>query len=92
MADSACKAVVSGRVQGVGYRYFVYQHAKFLDLKGYVKNMMDGDVEVYAEGDKSAIDSLLRKLERGPGFAHVHKIDVQWPEPSGKYTDFNVTY
>lgn len=58
--------VVEGRVQGVGYRWFVERVAVSLGLVGYVKNLYNGDVEVYAVGEPEALDELRRKLERGP--------------------------
>jgi acylphosphatase len=92
MEPAAVKVTVSGRVQGVGYRYFVFQHARQLDLKGYVKNLAGGDVEVYVEGDKPVIMKLLKLLQRGPGFAYVTDLDLDWSDPSDSYKEFDITY
>jgi acylphosphatase len=62
---------VSGMVQGVGYRYFARQAAQRLGLAGYVKNLRDGRVEVYAIGPTSKLASLRAELERGPSGASV---------------------
>jgi acylphosphatase len=62
---------VSGMVQGVGYRYFVERAAKHLKVAGYVRNLGDGRVEVYAIGPAASLASLRRTLERGPSGASV---------------------
>jgi acylphosphatase len=67
--------VVRGRVQGVGFRWFVRETARRLDLAGYVHNRADGAVEVEAEGNHEAIDALRRALEQGPSGARVEQIE-----------------
>ncbi len=62
---------VSGMVQGVGYRYFVERAAKHLKVAGYVRNLGDGRVEVYAIGPPASLASLQRTLEQGPSGASV---------------------
>ena len=70
-AKIAKKFVISGRVQGVGYRYFADRWASQLGICGYVKNLWDGNVEVYAIGDAAALEELKRQLEEGPRSARV---------------------
>jgi acylphosphatase len=65
---------VSGMVQGVGYRYFARQLAQRLGIAGYVKNLRDGRVEVYAIGPASVLASLRTELERGPNGASVSSV------------------
>ena len=62
----AARYVVQGRVQGVGYRYFVLRHAEELRLAGFAKNQADGTVEVVAEGAGSALQKLEERLGEGP--------------------------
>jgi acylphosphatase len=62
MDKVAFKAYVAGAVQGVGFRYFTYQEANRLELSGYVKNLADGQVEVFAEGLKNHLDQFLDEL------------------------------
>jgi acylphosphatase len=62
---------ISGRVQGVGFRYFVYHWATQLQVRGYVKNLADGDVEVYAVGSGVQLEGLREKLETGPALGRV---------------------
>ena len=62
---------VSGRVQGVGYRYFAMDAAERLNVTGYAKNLADGRVEVYAIGTSDQLRDFARELRRGPAFAAV---------------------
>ena len=68
---TAKKFVISGRVQGVGYRFFAERWARQLGITGYVKNLWDGTVEVYAIGDAVSLEELKLRLAEGPGMAHV---------------------
>ncbi len=67
----ARKFILSGRVQGVGFRYFAERWAAQLGISGYVKNLWDGSVEVYAIGDHAAMEEFKRQLAEGPRSAHV---------------------
>ena len=71
----AARFVVKGRVQGVGYRYFVLRHAEQLALAGYARNQADGSVEVVAEGDEAALGQLQALLGEGPSFAQVTNVE-----------------
>ena len=73
----AARFVVQGRVQGVGYRYFVLRHAEELGLAGYTRNQTDGSVEVVAEGAAAALKTLEERLNEGPSFAHVSGVARQ---------------
>jgi acylphosphatase len=66
---------VSGRVQGVGYRYFAERAALRLGVHGYTRNLSDGRVEVYAIGASAQLDELREKLNRGPMMARVDRVD-----------------
>jgi len=72
---AAYRFVVSGRVQGVGYRYFALKEAQALGLAGYARNLDDGRVEVVAEGADSALASLEGRLKEGPSFARVEAVE-----------------
>lgn len=71
----AVRYIVSGRVQGVGFRWFVMREAARLDLAGYVRNLPDGTVEVVAQGAVSALVSLESALRHGPPAARVDGVD-----------------
>jgi acylphosphatase len=67
---------VTGRVQGVGFRYFVWREAEALDIDGWVRNMTDGSVEVLASGSRERLEELARRLEEGPRFSRVTSVSV----------------
>lgn len=73
-------AIVSGRVQGVGFRYFVLTHAQHLGLSGWVRNRADRSVEVVARGSRAAIDALRAYLRQGPRSSRVADISEDWSE------------
>jgi acylphosphatase len=73
----ARRYVLEGRVQGVGFRYFVYHHANLLRINGWVKNRADGSVEVHAEGVPNSMNQFLDRIRSGPSFAVVSDIRVQ---------------
>ena len=83
-------AIVSGFVQGVGFRHFVYVNASNLGVTGWVRNRWDGSVEVVAEGDQAQLESLLAILRRGPRAAHVDDVEVHWEEASGEFKGFQI--
>lgn len=92
MSKARLHAKVYGIVQGVGFRYFVKREAKKLGIKGWVKNNIDGSVEVLAEGEREALESLLSLLHKGPAFAVVKGVDYCWEEPKGEFFDFDIAY
>ena len=89
---AAKRYMVSGLVQGVGYRYFVTMAADELGICGYVKNLFNGDVEVYAIGDEAAHTELLKRLKRGPSHSRVRDVIVEECTVSDKYTSFEVEF
>ncbi|HEY7616043.1 MAG TPA: acylphosphatase [Terriglobales bacterium] len=80
----ARRYVVHGRVQGVGFRYFVEREAQQLSLAGYVKNRADGTVEVYACGVEEKMGELKRRLWKGPSLARVDNVEEQECEAAGR--------
>jgi acylphosphatase len=75
--EIARRYVVSGRVQGVGYRNFVEHEAGKLNLHGYVKNLRDGRVEVFAMGSEEHLKQLVAVLKRGPMMARVSDVSEE---------------
>ena len=69
--------VITGRVQGVGFRYWLYKAAVRNNIKGWVKNKISGEVEALLIGNDTEIDSLIKLCEKGPPFSKVTKIEVQ---------------
>ncbi len=84
--------VVSGLVQGVGYRAFTLQVAARKRLSGGVRNLDDGRVEIEVEGHRSVIEALISELRIGPSGARVERVDLRWSEASGTFHDFHVWY
>ena len=82
---------VSGRVQGVGFRYFVERVAAELGLAGYARNLEDGRVEVYAAGPAAKLAELSGRLWKGPRLADVRNVEEQ-EAPLLDYTDFRIEY
>lgn len=88
----ALHAIVRGQVQGVFFRAFVTCHARGLRLSGWVRNLPSGvEVEVWAEGERSALERLLEQLHRGPPGARVDGVTVEWPTPTGQYQEFTTS-
>ncbi|MGQ9632475.1 MAG: acylphosphatase [bacterium] len=83
---------VSGSVQGVGYRAFALRVAHSLGIKGYVKNLYDGRVEVVAEGEENSVNLLIHRLRQGPSYSRVSDVEVRWGEYTGEYSGFHVRW
>ena len=88
---TAKRFIISGQVQGVGYRYFASRAAETCGVAGTVRNLPDGTVEVLAEGEPSSIAAFRAELERGPRYGHVDRV-VEEPAPIAGHTDFRVVY
>ena len=88
---SARRFLISGRVQGVGFRYFAEAAAAREGLHGWVRNLPDGRVEASAEGDAEALDRFERAIRHGPPGARVDHVDVDHTAPTGRDTGFGVS-
>lgn len=90
MADVRLEATVRGRVQGVGFRYFVVRESRRLGLAGWVSNELDGSVRVVAEGDDAAIGALEEALHVGPPGAVVERVSGVRMPATGRFGSFGV--
>ncbi len=88
--DRQLHATITGRVQGVGFRFFVIRRATQRRLTGWVRNLAGGDVEIVAEGSTDALSELLSDLREGPPAAWVRSVRVDWRLPTGQFSDFHV--
>ena len=88
--NAAFHAVVTGRVQGIGFRYSAVHEARSLGILGTVANLPDGSVEVSAEGNLHSLQRFLAWLRKGPPGARIHDVEVSWAPPTGSYTRFDV--
>jgi acylphosphatase len=87
----ARRFLISGRVQGVGFRWFAADIAAREGLHGSVRNLPDGRVEAVAEGDAEAVERFERALRHGPPAARVEDVEVDDIAPGGRDTGFTVT-
>jgi acylphosphatase len=93
MADKARVHVfLSGRVQGVAYRYFAEKWANSLSVTGWVRNLRDGRVEVLAEGDRPDVEGFLERLRDGPRLARIDGVEIEWGEYTGEFAAFEVAF
>ncbi len=88
----ARRYIVRGRVQGVGYRWFARRHAQALVINGYVKNLKDGSVEIWAEADESILMEFEPLLRSGPPGAHVRELRIEEAAISGRFQGFDIGY
>jgi acylphosphatase len=82
--------LIFGRVQGVYFRKSTQEIASKLRLMGWVRNRKEGQVEIYVEGEETALIQLLQWCGKGPRMAKVIKVSTNWTEPQGKYTSFDI--
>ncbi len=87
--DRFC-ARVFGRVQGVGFRWFVKLEADELSVVGTVRNMRDGSVEVWAEGEQEGLVQMLGRIACGPTHGRVDTMHVDWDAAAGRWDDFSI--
>lgn len=88
----SARLLISGIVQGVGYRWFVMRKANEYNLKGYVRNLHTDDVEVEVEGERSLIMDFVKELKIGSRSAHVKDIKIQWGNYQSKFKNFDIRF
>ena len=84
------RIIVSGRVQGVGFRWATQKTARQLGVNGYVRNLPNGDVEIVVEGDDTAIDRMISWARKGPAWARVDNLKMDEIAGPAEYTEFGV--
>jgi acylphosphatase len=84
--------IISGTVQGVGFRYFAERVARRYGVYGYVINLPDGNVKVVAEGTKDFLSNLLEELKKGPPLSWIEAVEVNWGEYRGRFKDFSIRF
>lgn len=87
---NAAKLVVKGTVQGIFFRQFVKEHADNLKLRGFVRNLTSGDVEIIAEGESDAIKRLGEFVKKGPEHAQIRDVNVTERKWSGDFKEFKI--
>ena len=86
------RAIVSGRVQMVMFRDFVTRKAWKVGVKGLVRNLEDGTVEVVAQGEKENLEQLIAYLHEGSMLSHVESVSVEWSIPQKIFDSFELVY
>jgi len=93
MTVEAAKIIIHGRVQGVWFRASTKDAADAIGgISGWVRNMANGIVEVYAEGEKTDVEKLIEWCKHGPPLARVTNVEIEWVKPQGIKNLFKVSY
>jgi acylphosphatase len=86
------RVLISGRVQGVNFRYYTRAAARDAGVYGWVRNLPDGRVEAAFEGDSKNVESMVAWCRRGSPHGRVHDVQVHSEDYQGEFTDFDVRY
>ena len=84
--------IISGDVQGVFFRHNTNKVANKLGLKGFVRNLPNGNVEVITEGDEDKLKELIKFCRKGPEGVHVDNVDIKYEEPKNEFNTFSISY
>jgi acylphosphatase len=84
--------VVTGRVQGVGFRFTAVDRGRQLGVRGWVRNLPDGSVEAEVEGERAAVEAFVRFLHRGPPAARVDDVALRWEPHRGELGEFSARH
>ena len=87
----ACVLIVSGRVQGVGFRWFTAREAAKRSVRGFVRNLGDGRVEILAQADPPALEEFCERVRRGPSGSRVDRVDIRTVEVDLELASFRIT-
>ena len=82
----------TGRVQGVGFRYMARELALGFDVTGFVRNLVDGRVEMVAEGEETELQAFLQAVQEGHLASYIRNENVQWQPATGEFRGFGITY
>ena len=84
--------LLSGRVQGVGFRYFAEARAARYNIKGYVKNTYDNKVEIVCQGEPVNLDKFILEVKNGPSFSYINQVDMEEIIDAPVYDVFEIKY
>lgn len=90
--NARCHVIVSGFVQGVNFRFYTRDAARRLGLKGWVRNRMEGEVEIVAEGAEDKVKAFVEWARKGPSSARVRDVKLNWEPYEGEFKDFNIRF
>jgi acylphosphatase len=92
MSVKRAQLLITGRVQGVGYRYSAVIRANQHGVAGWVRNTREGHVEIMAEGPADDLEGFIEWCRRGPSAAWVQDVHVDWQPPTGEFSSFDLRY
>ena len=92
MTQTRAHLYITGRVQGVAFRYSTARMAQALGLAGWVRNLRDGRVEAQFQGTEHVVNEAVQWCYKGPRFARVDSVDLRWLDPSADLVRFDITY
>jgi acylphosphatase len=92
MATIRRRIVISGRVQGVNFRYYTRAAAREAGAGGWVRNLPDGSVEAVIEGEPEVVDAVIAWCRKGAPASRVDDLRIYEESPTGEFTDFDITY
>lgn len=90
--NARARLLVSGRVQGVAFRWETQRAAARRGVRGWVRNLPDGRVEAVVEGPSEQVNDLVDWCRKGPPVARVDSLDIQWEDYRGEFDDFEITF
>ena len=90
--NARARLLISGRVQGVAFRWETQRAAEDRRVVGWVRNLPDGRVEALLEGPRSNVNALIDWCRKGPPIARVDTLDIQWEDYAGEFRGFDITY
>jgi acylphosphatase len=90
--NARARLLISGRVQGVAFRWETQRAAEDRRVVGWVRNLPDGRVEALLEGPRSNVNALIDWCRKGPPIARVDSLDIQWEDYTGEFQGFDITY
>jgi acylphosphatase len=90
MESGRARVLISGRVQGVGFRFELRDRAASAGLSGWVRNLADGRVEAVVEGPREHVERVIRWCHRGPDGAWVRQVQVEWEPAAGDFAGFEI--
>ncbi len=86
------RVLISGMVQGVSFRAYTRQAARQADVRGWVKNLVDGRVEAVIEGEAEKVNAVVAWCRKGPSFGRVEDVEVFEETPTGEFKDFDIVF
>jgi acylphosphatase len=86
------QAIITGRVQGVAFRWYTRETAVGLGVTGWVRNLPDGSVELTAEGNREQLEDLLAWCRQGPSMASVDDMRTEWSDATGEFPSFSIRH